>query len=168
MYHTQDMSDKNYFEFFGLPVSYNLDETALMYIYLERQRKEHPDFCTGDCVSIFADNSVAELNTAYQTLMDPINRAEHYLRVRGVSILDQLPSDFAEEMFNMHQKYDSIKNKSEKEKFLESLRNRMEDILSLLHTLKEDDLKKFRKYTCLLRFINSFLEKVELNAYSRD
>lgn len=162
------MNNENFFQFFGLPVSYNLDETALMRIYLERQRKEHPDSFIGDCVNISTNNSVAELNTAYQTLMDPINRAEHYLKVRGVSILDQLPSDFAEEMFDMRQKYDALQNESEKEKFCTLLRNRMEDILSLLNNLKEDDLEKFRKYTCLLSFINSFLEKVELNAYSRD
>ena len=106
---------------------------------------------------------------AYQTLMNPVDRAEHYLNVCGVPILDHLPSDFAGEMFNMRQKFDSLRTESDKNEFITSLKKRMNDIISLLHSLKKkDDLDEFRRYTCLLRFINSFLEKVESNAYSRD
>ena len=140
-----------------------------MRIYLERQRKIHPDSIVADnCVNGSGGISVVELNTAYQVLMNPINHAEHYLSVRGIPILEQLPSDFAEEMFSMRQKYDSLQTESEKKEFCTSLRQHMTDIISLLRGLKEDELEKFRRYTCLLRFINSFLEKVELNAYSRD
>ena len=163
------MSGKNFFQFFELPISYSLDEAALMRVYLERQRELHPDsVVVGNCTNSCAGTSVAELNTAYQILMDPIDRAEHYLSVRGIPILEQLPSDFAEEMFSMRQKYDSLQTESEKKEFCASLKQRMADIVSLLHDIKEDELEEFRRYTCLLRFINSFLEKVELNAYSRD
>lgn len=163
------MSGKNFFQFFGLPISYSLDEAALMRVYLERQREFHPDSVVADnCINSCAGTSVAELNTAYQVLMNPIDRAEHYLNVLGMQTLDQLPSDFAEEMFSMRQKFDSLQTESEKKEFCASLNQRMADIISLLHGLKEDELEKFGRYACLLRFINSFLEKVELNAYSRN
>lgn len=156
-YHTHAMKERNFFQFFGLPVSYDIDESALTRIYLEKQKTLHPDISYSER----AESASVELNTAYKTLMNPVSRAEHYLFARGASVVDELSTDFAEEMFRAHQEYSSLKNQNEKRDFVASLKKRKEKLVSSLRAM-ENDLEKFKKFTGLLRFISSFLEKSDV------
>ena len=85
-----DMLDlsKNFFELFGLPVSYTIDDTALRERYRELQRTVHPDR--------YANASQQEqrvamqgstfINDAFETLKDPLKRAQYMLRLLGVDV----------------------------------------------------------------------------------
>jgi molecular chaperone HscB len=77
---------KNYFELFGLPVGFSLDEARLAQRYRELQGVVHPDR--------FANASEQErrlsiqgaslVNEAYRTLKDPIARAGYLLSLHGI------------------------------------------------------------------------------------
>ncbi|MBR1735094.1 MAG: Fe-S protein assembly co-chaperone HscB [Alphaproteobacteria bacterium] len=163
-YHEKDMSEKNYFSIFNLPVSYNIDESKLTDTYFRLQRQWHPDSFSENSTEADKTTSV-DLNIAYKILMNPIDRAEHFLELQGESIIDTLPTNIAEEMFELRQKYALLSSDIEKLQFVDYIKRRMTEIIFSLRIL-EADIKKFKDQAGLLRFLNSFLEKVESNAYS--
>lgn len=71
------MSD--YFQLFGLPVQFAVDEVLLKERYFAAQRKTHPDRSAG----VEAAQKAAEINQAYQTLKNPVKRAEYLLTLSG-------------------------------------------------------------------------------------
>ncbi len=76
----------NYFEFFGLPVSFRVDESALRRLYLQNSKKYHPDFHTLSSESEQAE--MLELSTlnnkAFKTLSDPDLRMHYILEINGL------------------------------------------------------------------------------------
>lgn len=160
------MTNKNnYFQIFGLPTSYKLDESLLTENYLKKQR----ELCCFADENFANGETLADLNTAYKVLLDPIDRAEYFLKIHGISPLkDQLPMDFAEEIFEIRQKYSLLENDAEKSEektaFIAALKKRRADIIYSLQNL-ENDIEKFRSYVGLLRFTDSFLAKIDSSAY---
>jgi len=75
----------NYFEVFGLPVGYEVDTAALHKRYLSLSRGVHPDAREerSEDVRRQALALSAELNRAYDTLRDPVARAEYLLTLAG-------------------------------------------------------------------------------------
>jgi molecular chaperone HscB len=76
----------DYFEFYSLPVSFQLDEQALRRTFLERSRQYHPDFHT---LSDEAEQArVLDLSTlnneAFKTLSDPDKRMQYILKIKGL------------------------------------------------------------------------------------
>lgn len=70
------MSD--YFERLGQPRRFSIDEASIEREYLARSRLVHPDHNQAD-----NHEESAALNAAYQTLTDPLRRAEYYLSLLG-------------------------------------------------------------------------------------
>lgn len=99
----------NYFEFFGLPVSFRVDESALRRVFLQNSKQYHPDFHT------LADEAeqarMLELSTlnneAFKTLSDPDRRMRYVLEINGL-IGDEgaqppLPQAFLMEMMDINE-----------------------------------------------------------------
>ena len=78
----------NLFDILGLPASYTLDERALEQAYFAAQRATHPDRLIGkpEAERIAAFEQSQLVNDAYETLKDPLARAEHLLALRGVIV----------------------------------------------------------------------------------
>lgn len=76
---------KNYFELFGVDVSFVIDLKAISEKFLELQRKSHPDKFTTESVAEqrLAVQFSAYVNTANQTLKSPLLRAEYLLELVG-------------------------------------------------------------------------------------
>ena len=72
----------NYFEFYGLPESFELDAAQLKKKFYELSKKYHPDFYASE--SEEKQEEVLQLSTlnnkAYQILSDPAKRTEYILR----------------------------------------------------------------------------------------
>jgi molecular chaperone HscB len=81
---------KNYFDLFGLPVRFRLDTVELSTRYRELQRVVHPDrYAAADAQTQRLSLQNATLvNEAFQTLRDPLRRAEYLLHLRGVALDD--------------------------------------------------------------------------------
>jgi molecular chaperone HscB len=79
-------SSKNYFDLFGLPQGFRIDTAELVVRYRELQKVVHPDrFATADATSRRLSLQQATLvNEAFQTLKDPLRRAQYLLALRGV------------------------------------------------------------------------------------
>jgi hypothetical protein len=154
---------QNFFEFFDFPVSYYLNESELTERYLEKQRflqlEKNSDY--RDC-----DNNIARLNEAYKTLLHPVDRAVYIIKLRGLQI-DEISSESAVEMFEIHEKYNLLSSEDAKKEYQIFLNHRMSEIIGLLCKIDEYS-DKFYHYTCLLKFIRSFLEKIGTNVYCRN
>ncbi|MCG7498596.1 co-chaperone HscB [Vibrio sp. Of7-15] len=78
----------NHFELFGLPFQFELDGSLLSTQFRELQRRFHPDnYATAsERDRLLAVQKAAQINDAYQTLKDPIARAEYLLSEQGFDI----------------------------------------------------------------------------------
>ena len=84
----------NHFETLGLAAEFSLDVSSLSVTYRELQRQYHPDkFVTAsEQQQRIALQKSAQINDAYQTLINPISRAEHLLALHGVELKDEQQS----------------------------------------------------------------------------
>ena len=106
-------SERNYFDLFGLPVSYQVDPEALEAAYERLSLETHPDFLTNappeeqrQALRLSAD-----VNEGYRVLRDRSERAAYLLRLlAGETKLDTtaLPDGFLQEMFMLQEELDEI------------------------------------------------------------
>ncbi len=81
----------NHFELFGLSCQFELDGSSLSSQFRELQRRFHPDkFATAsEQDRRLAVQKAAQINDAYQTLSDPVRRAEYILSLNGIELRDE-------------------------------------------------------------------------------
>ena len=99
----------NYFEFYNIAESFNLDEAALKKQFYSLSKQYHPDFYATEPDE--KQQEILELSTlnnkAYQTLADPNKRLEYILKTHGLleeGAKPQLPADFLMEMMDINER----------------------------------------------------------------
>lgn len=102
------MTTANYFEFFDLPVAFNIDEKLLKDKYYQNTRSYHPDhFGQEDSAKQAEMLELSTLNnTAYKTLKDYYRRVHHILDLYGLVTegdKHSLPPDFLMEMMDINE-----------------------------------------------------------------
>lgn len=95
---------KNYFELFGLPVSFSVDGAELATRYRELQRAVHPDrFASGtDQEKRLSMQGASRINDAFETLKHPLLRARYMLELQGIDVAGASGST-SDTMFLMEQ-----------------------------------------------------------------
>lgn len=99
----------NHFEFFGIPISFSVDEAAVKRQYLLNSRKYHPDFHT--LADEEAQNRALEMSTqnneAFKVLTDPDARMQYILSEKGLlgseNTQGSLPQDFLMDMMEINE-----------------------------------------------------------------
>lgn len=98
----------NYFEFFQLPISFQMDDDALRKAFYANSKKYHPDFYTLEPEDKQAE--ILELSTtnnqAYHTLADFDKRIRYILELKGYWAEEgqnQLPNDFLADMMDINE-----------------------------------------------------------------
>jgi molecular chaperone HscB len=81
---------QTHFELFGLPQTYALDRARLDAAYRELQNTVHPDRFAAqpEAEQRVAMQWATQVNEAYQTLKDPVNRGVYLLKLQGIDALD--------------------------------------------------------------------------------
>lgn len=79
---------KNYFELFGLPISFIVDKDALAERYRELQRVIHPDRYANasEQERRLSVQGASQINQAFETLKDPIARGSYLLTLHGIEM----------------------------------------------------------------------------------
>lgn len=98
----------DYFEFYGLPVSFNPDPAKVKQQFYLFSKRYHPDFYINENQEKQAE--MLEMSTvnnkAYQTLADPGKRLHYILALKGVLEEGEnyvLPQDFLMEMMEVNE-----------------------------------------------------------------
>lgn len=94
----------NYFQLFDIEISFDVDLQQLSSIYQTLQKTVHPDkFAhSSEQEQRIAVQKSAQINDAYQTLKQPLLRAEYMLIQRDVDMPNEQQS-FRDTSFLMHQ-----------------------------------------------------------------
>ena len=81
---------KNFFELFGLSVSYSIDGDKLADLYRQLQRQFHPDrfASASDYEKRIALQYATYINEAYDSLKSPLPRAQYLMELAGFSQKD--------------------------------------------------------------------------------
>src|SRR6195952_4679083 len=108
----------NYFDFYGIPESFNPDQTALKKKFYQLSKQYHPDFYANEDEA--KQQEILELSTlnnkAYQALSDPNKVLEYILRLHelvseGAKL--QLPADFLMEMMDINERLMEVEDAGE-------------------------------------------------------
>lgn len=98
----------DYFEFYGIPVSFNPDQAAVKQQFYKLSKQYHPDFYINESEEKQAE--VLELSTlnnkAYQVLSDPQKRLHYILALKGQLVEGEnyvLPQSFLMEMMDVNE-----------------------------------------------------------------
>jgi len=98
----------NYFEFYDIPVSFMIDESALRTTFYAYSKKYHPDFYTLEDEA--KQQEVLKLSTlnneAYKTLTDFDRRMKYILELKEVLAEEgknEIPQDFLMEMMDINE-----------------------------------------------------------------
>ncbi|MCW8863305.1 MAG: co-chaperone HscB [Colwellia sp.] len=94
----------NYFQLFDIEISFDVDLNQLSKTYQNLQKAVHPDkfaHASGQ-EQLLAVQKSAEINDAYQTLKQPLKRAEYILTLRGVDLPNEQHT-FGDTSFLMRQ-----------------------------------------------------------------
>jgi molecular chaperone HscB len=98
----------NYFEFYNIPVAFQLDEAALKRAFYANSKRYHPDFFTLENEE--KQNEILELSTlntqAYKTLSDFDRRMKYVLELKDVfeeEGKNALPQDFLMDMMDINE-----------------------------------------------------------------
>ena len=94
----------NYFDFYELPVKFNLSEQELKQKYFKLLKTNHPDFFIDDPIKYQeALLNSSQNNKAYQCLKDFYSRSHHILDLSDIVLNDNLSPAFLMEMMDINE-----------------------------------------------------------------
>lgn len=122
----------DFFHRLGLPRRFAVDAAELERAYLARSRAVHPDYhLSGSSSDLNASLELsAALNEAYNSLRDPLLRAEHLLALEGgptAAEQKQVPPTFLAEMLDAREEIEAAKGSSGETERLEGAFSRRLD-----------------------------------------
>jgi molecular chaperone HscB len=112
----------NYFEYFGLEISFHIDKDLLRRKFLIKSKELHPDFNNDNADKL---NELSAINNkAYQVLKDEESLISHVLEIYETDTSKNLPSDFLMLTLEINEEIEEAKSSSDSSK-LSELSNRV-------------------------------------------
>lgn len=114
---------RNFFEFFSLPVGYAVELPALEQAFKQVQRNVHPDrFASAPAAEKrYAMQLATRANEAYQTLRQPLTRARYLCELNGVDIEAEsntaMPADFMMQQMQWRESLEDAVARKDPERF---------------------------------------------------
>ncbi len=167
--------DRNYFELFALPVSFEVDISSLSERYQDLQRSAHPDKFTNatDRDRRLSMQQASMINEAYQVLKDPLKRAQYLLNLNNVDTHSEsntvMDTAFLMQQMELREALDDIMDASDPlaslESFSADIESQIRNLISQCQTCfsdnTEDSLKKAEGLTLQLQFLYRLREEAE-------
>jgi molecular chaperone HscB len=129
---TATPKQRSYFDLFEVPRKLWIEMSALEKKFLELSWKLHPDKfvnASPEEQELSLKNS-SELNDAYRVLRDPVARVEYLLELEGMrkegEHKQQAPAELLEEVFELNESLDELREAKSSGDDLSSLKSRLE------------------------------------------
>ncbi|MBD3670867.1 MAG: co-chaperone HscB [Gammaproteobacteria bacterium] len=166
---------QNHFEIFGLEPGFEVDTAALAETYRELQRVVHPDrFASGtEQEKRLAVQRTAQVNEAFQTLKQPLERARYLLQLNGIDINSEtdttVDTEFLMEQMELRERLAEIKNENDPEAALfdlsQTITRKHKAIVDALGKdfadINADSLASARENVRKLQFLNKLQQEAD-------
>ena len=173
----KDILNSNFFELFGIPVSYDVDLNKIQQQYMTLQKQVHPDkFASGsDLEKRISMQQTSWINEAQSALKDPVLRASYLLKLRGIdfSLENETTMDagFLMQQLELRESLENIKNETDPLAALDSLAEKVKASTVVMmegfaESLDNDQLDDAREWIRKLQFLQK--AKKEINALSAE
>ncbi len=135
----------DYFTLFGLPAQYPLDVQALATRFQDLQRQFHPDRFASrpQAEQLAAVQQSATINQAWQTLRNPLARAEYLLSLHGFDLASEQhtvrDTAFLMEQLELREELDGIEQAEDAAR-LEAFQKRVKGMYDARHQLMVEQL----------------------------
>ncbi len=122
---------QNYFELFDLETSFFISDSILKDSYRREIARFHPDKFASktDSEKLQALQNTSLLNTAFESIKSPLNRASYLLKLEGVDPFDEkdtaMEHDFLTSQIELREELELIESKKETDQ-LEDFIDRIE------------------------------------------
>lgn len=167
---------KNHFEIFGLPTDFIIDLGELRNRYQQLQKVTHPDrFANAsDSKKRQAMQNSVLLNEAYQTLKDPVTRAQYLLSLRGLKMDVQKETtqdiSFLMEQMELRELLEKIPSLDDPDTALADMMDNVSQMIKshiakMAVTLENetfDSMEEAREIVRKLQFLNKLYAETEL------
>lgn len=170
----QSETGHNYFELFGLPVSFDIDTVALTGRYRDLQRRVHPDrFASAtDRERRLSVQQASMINEAFQTLKSPLKRARYLLGLHGMEVNDEsntvMDAAFLMQQMEYRESLAGIGDGSDPTAlagFIDQVMVQRNDLLrqlsSLFSTPGPQQLAEAHKLTLQMQFLDKLIAEAE-------
>lgn len=161
------MPINHHFAIFNLPVSFEIDNNVLAHRYRELQRMIHPDkFADApEQERLLALQHAAQINTAYQTLKNPLARAQYLLHLQNTTEANeytlQLDGEFLMEQMELRETLSDIKQLHALNHFLSQIERKIEQMIeSLAVQFRHADYTSARNTVKKLQFFDKLYKEI--------
>ena len=166
-----DILTSNFFELFGLPVSFDVDLNQVQHHYMELQKRVHPDkFANAsDQEKRLSMQQTSWINEAQATLKDPVLRATYLLKLKGVDInLDNettMDAGFLMQQLEMRERLENISSEPDPLDALDALakqtRINMDEVTQgFADSYEADQLDEAREWVRKLQFMQKAIKEI--------
>ena len=136
----------DYFSFFGLPRRLVIDQAQLERRFRDLSRQFHPDYFYNAAATerLASLERSSYLNDAYRALRNPISRIEHLLAIEGLPPAKsedgtaKVPPGLLEEVFELNEQLDEIRESRESGGDPAALRERLESARKPIDLKREE------------------------------
>ena len=164
--------NKNYFELFDLPETYDLDVDRLTAQYHMLQLNYHPDkhSSASEKEKMSAQLSSSYINDAYETLNSPLKRAAYILAIKGkdTEIVDQsdLSMEVLVEQMELRESLGDLPKDETALQALEELKSNVQRKVNVKQVkfakeIESDELSAAKKTFHELQFFSKLLAEIE-------
>ena len=161
---------QNYFELFNLDTSFFISDTNLKDSYRREIARFHPDkyASKSDSEKLQALQNTSLLNTAFESIKSPLNRASYLLKLDGVDPFDEkdtaMAHDFLISQIELREELELIESKTDSvqlEGFIERIESRVQSkIESISDAFKDNrDILEIKKDVRELKFYEQLVKE---------
>jgi len=162
---------QSHFELFGLTPGYDLDREALAALHLDLQKVVHPDrFAAATPLEKrLVVQRAAQVNEAYRTLKDPVERARYLLQLHGIDTEEEsntsMDTAFLMEQMEWRERLDDISNSGEPIAALMAVASQLEQTQRGMHRqlgecFSQGDEQHYRDAADIVRKLR-FLQRLQ-------
>lgn len=158
----------DHFQRFGIEVTFDMDVPALDKLYFDLQRQLHPDrFATKSPKErALSQQQATALNDGYETLKDPLKRADYLVHLKGVNVLPEgcnLVNDqsILIEAMEMRERLESASSMADVSTLSRETKSEIDDVIMALSlAFKGEDVEGACQLTTRLKYLHKMMGEV--------